>query len=234
MCMACGQMLKGTEVKCPSCGAPIRSARGPRRSSRLVIAGVLFLGLVLTSASVAGIALFRADEIVSGGPSFFASQYAVSGHVRDGNGSIVAGARVVADGGTNTTTDANGSYQFPPLSAGYHRFTFNATGHGTWEERVFLHKPLTLDASLPPGGAHATHRHESYDASVQSVHVWGWILVAVTLVLLGGAVACFRKRHYPLAVTASWLSLLTVFFPPALLVSIVLIILVLRSKAEFA
>ena len=237
MCTACGQMLQGTEVKCPSCGAPLRSAPRPaKRSGRLTVAGVLFLGILLSTATYGGYALLRSDDFASGSGSLGSYSFAVTGHVRLVNGSTAPGVNVsVVRGGVNTTTDANGTYTLHGLPLGYNVVRFTAPGYTALEERVYLYQDVTVNPTLAAGNGTALQDHESYGTLVWGAKVWGGILVGLSMLLLGGAVACYRRRNYALALTAAWCSVLAVIaIPPAIILSFILIVLIVRSKREFA
>lgn len=237
MCFACGQMLAGTEVKCPSCGAPLRGRGGATRSGKLTVAAVLFVGIaLLNTASVAFLLL--EPELNPGSESALGAwTFPVSGTVRYENGSLARNVSVVLDDGntTQTRTDENGSYQLSRVPIGYHTLRFGEPNETVSEYRVFIGRPETVDGQLSPGSPVVQREDDSYRIGRATFYFYSALFAGLTLLLVGATVACLQRRFYGLALAGAWLSLLDAI-PSAgitIIVSVILIVLVMRSKKEF-
>jgi predicted RNA-binding Zn-ribbon protein involved in translation (DUF1610 family) len=237
MCFACGQMLQGTEVKCPSCGAPIRGRRPEGRSGKLTVAAVLFVGLALLTTAQVAFSLLEPEASASGESALGQWTFPVSGSVHYENGTAAAGAliRVDVDNASEARADANGSYLLPKVAIGYHTLRFEAPNHTVTEYKVFISRAEAVDAVLAPGSGTVRHEDDSYRLGRTTFLVAAGLFAGLTLLLTAAAVACLRRRGYGWALAGAWFSLLDVI-PSAgitVIISLILIVLVMRSKKEF-
>lgn len=236
MCLACGQMLKGTEEKCPSCGAPIHARRAGGRSGKLTVAAILFMGLALLTGTQVAIALIAPDQPTDPDAAF-GPTFALTGSVRFENGTAAGGVlvRLDANNATEVATGENGTFAFSRVVLGFHEVSFSLDNHTTVNYKVFVARPETVDAQLVPGSGVKTFEDDSYKSGRTTFLVAAVVFGILAIVLVGGAVACLRRRPYALALTASWLSLLEVIPTTGItiILSVILIVLVVRSKREF-
>lgn len=236
MCYACGQMLRGDEAKCPSCGAPVQHLQASlRRSGRLTVAAALFLGLSLITITVAGYYLFDTAALGENTSTLGGIAFAVTGTVHYANGTAAPWTAVRLDGQPNgTASDANGTYTLHGVPVGVHVVHFTNPNTSALDVRVFVTSDERVDAVLPGGSSAVAVRDNSYQTWIRVVNVCGGLLIGIALLQFAGAVASFRRRSYGLALVAAWFGLVElVAFLPAVLVSFIVIVLVVRSKNEF-
>lgn len=240
MCLACGQYLKPNDLKCPSCGALLQGQRPARRSRALTMAGAVLLGLSILWLLVGGAALLSTRAATPPETRFAFGDFGLAGTVEREDGAPAAGTRVVADGddGPSTNSSGDGSFRLAPLAAGYHRIRFEAENGSTAELLLYLFRNESATVRLPAGNETIVQEHPSLQILRKSIAALGALVAVVALVTLLGAVACWRRRRYALALGAAIAStvfaLLLIFvFPPAILASLLALVLVVRGKRDF-
>lgn len=248
MCLACGQMLAGTEEKCPSCGAPTRRGKAGRRGT-LKVTGLLFLVLALYVAALGiGIVMEATAGFPESEAGFSAQRFLVSGRVQDVNGTGMAGVVVepALNRTQNTTTDANGTFAVSGFSQGFHRVRFVRENFTTVELRVVILSQLdNVTVTMAPGNGTITRDHSSYTTVVRTWNICGSLVAATGLLMLAGGLACYRRRSYRVALWAGIVAVvlavpLTIFllagrilFLPVIIMSIIVLVMVVRNRREF-
>ena len=239
MCHACGQHLTPEAVKCPSCGAPAPGKKGARRVDATKVAGFLLVSLAILGG--VGAYIMLADRDAVGGEAFLGRSYIVSGTVGDANGTALADVAVLLDAqegnattANTTRTDANGTFLLRGVSTGGHALRFQKDGFERVDLRVFLFQDRVVDVRMASGNATVVRNDATYNTWSQAMNVCGSIILAVALLCVAGAVACYRQRNYGLALTASIFSLVAALaFLPGILLSAIAIALVVRNRKNF-
>lgn len=249
MCYACGQVLKGGEAKCPACGAPTRTLRQARRSGRLSFAGFLLLALFIVTGLIAFTMLQAVTQDDLGTAGALGQSATLAGKVAlqnqtDGSGVEVFSSLMPTN---RTSTDGNGTYRLSGLPVGLHKIRFERDNFTTVELRLFIYQDMTADASLSEGNRSnvTVQNHGSYTSVTNVFNFCGAVFVAIALLELGGAFACFRRRNYLLALTGAVVSIVgslpflaVIFFGALILLvpfvlSVIATVIITRNKANF-
>lgn len=235
-CYSCGIPVPVSAARCPSCGAPVRTLAPARGSGRPKVAGFLLLslfGLIVFQSIVVwtdpGASLHSTVDIPN-------RSFAIAGTVVDPAGAPVANASVlvpdIASVG-EATTDDSGGFRLTGLPAGYVALRVDAAGYGPAEVRLFLTADQQVRVPLRVDPALHVINHASYRTLLNIVGFCGVLLIGIGLLTLAGALAAYRRRNYRLAVTAGVVGAFG--SPPiSLVLGIIVVILVVRARAEFA
>ncbi len=251
MCLACGQLLKSTDAKCPSCGAPV-PGRAPKKSSTLRIGALIFAIITLYVGSQGILIVIEASQGDFNAPAdtLGDGDLQILGSVTDRNGLGLVGVNVTLKGAdaNGTRTGENGTYTLKDLPAGYYIVRFQLDGYKSTEVRMFLLlQDESANVKLEPGDANETMtvEHSTFTNTVRTLNICGSVLVAVGLLQLAGAVACYRRRSYKLALTAAIVGavvsvpliaaiLLGQFaFLPVVVLAVIALVLVVKNKRDF-
>lgn len=252
MCLACGQMLRGGEAKCPSCGAPIKGRASGRRTNRPRLAAFMFLITTLLVGFYGIVLLVAASSDLPqdlDGAAFAGSEFRLLGTVVDENNEAVPNATVRlarASDDNTTTADANGTFSLQNLTGGYHKVRFEAPNRTAVDVRLLLVRDENVRVQLVPGDGVTVQDHSTYTTLVRAFNVCGGLLVVVGLLQLAGAIACWRRKAYRVALSAgivavflsvvlALLVLLGAFqFLPVVVISVLALVFVVKGKNEFA
>lgn len=235
MCFACGAYPPPDARRCPSCGAPLRPS-GAKPTSRMpVFAAFILFALFLNAVVLGTILLVDPQANVPTRPTVGGQDYEIQGRVIDPDGNPVSGANVTITNLENQTnrTDATGHFRFSNLPFGYAKLHANASGWGAAETQVFLMlESVETDLELAPKNQTNVVEHASYTTMLRAFQVCGGLFVGLALLILAGAVACYRRRSYRLALAASIVSLVA-WLPFSPLLGTIAIVLVVKSRREF-
>lgn len=211
-------------------GAPTRM-----RFSRASSAGLMLL-ILFGLAMLQGFWIVANPDLPAEQPSpLSVGAFSIRGNVTDADGRPVPNATVsVGDPAQrNTTTDAAGSYRLDGVPSGLVGLEVRAPPHAGATVRLFLFTDEVVDVRLPSAGApEALVEHGSYSIVRGALQACGVLILGFGLVAVLGAVACYRRRNWGLALSGAICGLF-VLLPVSLVVGGIAVALVSTAKKEF-
>lgn len=238
-------------TKCPNCGmnikvdvsaeekyswekeSPIHPSVKPVTSSKPIIAGALLI-IVFILGMATGLSILLAGEDVFEGNGIYEAK------VVDNEGNALQGVEIYLVNQTFpiAETDENGFFKVN-LSAGRHVIELRKEGYNTIRVEVFvLPSNLPFKASMRDEftmleGNKIKEEKTLMAMAMDMVPVFAYAIILISFLPLIGAIFCFMKKHFVVAIIGAIFGIFTLGFIIGALLSIVALILLIISRDEF-
>lgn len=236
VCPQCGYAFVSAEEvpACPRCmyqfSSLLKDIGIKKKSEKPLIAGILLiivgiLGLLVTVPIFACAPLLEQIEIPVSA--------SLEGNVTDISGNAIENATVtVLDKGISAKTDSNGSYKITGLSAGMKKIQISKVGYQTKTVKLFLYGKTAENFKLNSG----TGAEPEEDKTIELFAVLyscGIIFFICSIFVLLGGIYSLKRKHFGVCVVGAVLGLISPVLGIGTILSVVALIFLALSRAEF-
>jgi len=231
---------------CPNCGMKIKvdvssgekkeieetpihpTIQKMKPTSRLAVAGALLLAVFLLGAVMGGLLLSEREALYHG-----IGEY--RGKVVDESGVAIENAKVYLDGNFSGVTDEKGIFILKNVSAGKHLLEIEKEGYKKIEAKIFVFPARIAITSkfVLKEGEGIEKESDLPSTFIKLIPVIATAIIIISFLPLVGAVSCFLKRGFVIALIASIFGIFSIGFFIGSILSIIALIIILLSKNEF-
>ncbi len=231
---------------CPNCGMKIKvDVSGERKetgemqvihptvqkikpTSRLAVAGALLLVVFVLGAAMGGL-------LLSGESALYHGTGEYRGKVVDEDGVAIQNARVYLDGNFTGVTDEEGIFILKNVSAGKHLLEIEKEGYKKIEAKIFVFPTRIAITSkfVLKNGSGIEKESDLQSTFIELIPVIATAIIIISFLPLIGAIFCFLKKGFVIALIASIFGIFSIGFFIGSVLSIIALIIILLSKNEF-